>query len=233
METNCVSLQNLSVKNYRHGVFPRSFRNETLFAQVLAPPGAEFGEDIGYGGNKRNCEHWPLTQAVRNSRTTIWRVCLVTSHLKRMVCYKPFSTHNRYTHTHNGLACKVCTTRQAQSHTPTASHSLHNAKRTHSGRDLEKRCCRGQYSVKIETYFQKQPRRRRVYCVRSSLPHATRQTNRKNIRPDGRENGQKKPNGQSPTRTVNQTEVRPNFWNFTQNAQSGSPALSAVTVTLH
>jgi len=28
VETSCVSLQNLTVKNYRHGMFPRSFGNE-------------------------------------------------------------------------------------------------------------------------------------------------------------------------------------------------------------
>ena len=42
-----------------------------------------------------------------------------------MVCCNPDTAPiNRHTHTHNGLACKVCTTGQAQSHTHTASLSL-------------------------------------------------------------------------------------------------------------
>jgi len=66
-----------------------------------------------------------------------------------MDCYKPYQPYgdgllqataiNGYKHTHNSLACMVCTMRQAQSHTHTTMRSLHKAKRAHRGREFEKK----------------------------------------------------------------------------------------------
>jgi len=64
---------------------------------------------------------YALLQAI----STLWSV---TNHL---------TPATRYTHTLNGLAYKVCTTRQGQSHSNTASLSLHKARCTHSGRYFE------------------------------------------------------------------------------------------------
>jgi len=90
---------------------------------------------------------------------TLWSI---TSHIT------PINTH-----THNGLACKVCTTQQAQSQIHTASLWPYKVKRTHKGRDFEKRC-RGQVSIDI----------------------FLKQSNRKKFRSNNRENGRNKSHGQ-------------------------------------